>query len=109
MDELVEQLISKVGLDANQANHVMAVVSSFLKDKLPADLLNQLNGVVAGLGDAAGQATDAAKDAAAGAQAAASDAAGAATGAAGDAQDKAQDAAGGFMSKIGGLFGGDSR
>ena len=109
VEELIQQLMKQVGLDADQARQVMGVVSSFLKDKLPADVMNQLDGAIAGLGDAAGQAAGAAKDAAEGAADAASNAAGAATDAAGAATDKAQDAAGGLMSKIGGLFGGDDK
>jgi uncharacterized protein YjbJ (UPF0337 family) len=102
MEELIQQLIKQVGLDPKQAQQVVAVVSSFLKDKVPADLLNQVSGLVGGLGDVAGDAADTAKDAASGA-------ASSATAAAGAAQDKAEDAAGGIMSKLGGLFGGDNK
>lgn len=105
MEELIQQLIKQVGLDANQAKQVMGVVSTFLKDKLPADLMNQLNSAVGGLGDAA----DAAKDAAAGAAGAAQDAAGAAGDAAGAAADKAGDTAGGLMSKLTGMLGGSDK
>jgi hypothetical protein len=105
MEELIQQLIRQVGLSPDQARQVMGVVSTFLKDNLPADVMNQLSGAVAGLGDAAGQAGDAAGAAAAGAK----DAASGAASAAGTATDKAQDAAGGVMSKLGGLFGGDSK
>ncbi|MFN8518362.1 MAG: hypothetical protein U0667_02995 [Chloroflexota bacterium] len=98
MEELVHQLIKQVGLDPKQAQQVIGLVTGFLKDKLPADMLNQVSGLVGGLGDVAGDAAGAAKDVA-----------GAAGDAAGAAQDKAEDAAGGIMSKLGGLFGGDSK
>jgi hypothetical protein len=125
MEELVQQLISKAGISQAQAQQVVGVVSSFLKDKLPADVLNQVTGLLGNLGDAAGQAAGAAKDvagqAAGAAQSAAGQAAGAAqnvagqaagaaqgaSGAASAAADQAQDAAEGIMSKIGGLLGGD--
>jgi len=109
VEELIQQLIKQVGLDPKQAQQVVAVVSSFLKDKVPADLLNQVSGLVGGLGDVAGDAADAAGDAAAAAKDAASGAASSAAATAGAAQDKAEDAAGGIMSKLGGLFGGDSK
>jgi len=109
MEELVQQLIKQVGLDAKTAQQVIGVVSTFLKDKVPADLLNQVSGLVGGLGDVAGDAADAAKGAASSAADAAQGAASSAADAAGAAQDKAEDAAGGIMSKLGGLFGGDSK
>lgn len=98
MDGLVKELIAKAGIDASQAQAVVEVVTGFLKDKLPADVMNQVSGLVGGLGDLAGDAAGAAKDAA-------SDAAGAAQDAAGDAKD----AAGGIMGKLGGLFGGGDK
>jgi hypothetical protein len=109
MEELLHQLISKVGLDAKQAEQVIGVVTGFLKDKVPADMLNQLSGLVGGLGDVAGDAAGAAKDVAGAAAGAAKDVAGAADDVASAAGDKAEDAAGGIMAKLGGLFGGDSK
>lgn len=107
MEELIQQLVKQVGLDPKQAQQIMGVVAGFLKDKIPGDMFNQLNGVLGGLGDLAGQAQDAAAGAANAAQDAAAGVAGSAADAAGAAQDKAEDAAGGIMSKLGGLFGGD--
>ncbi len=102
MEELVQQLIKQVGLDPKQAQQVIGLVTGFLKDKLPADMLEQVSGLVGGLGDVAG-------DAAGAATGAAKDVAGAADDVASAAGDKADDAAGGIMAKLGGLFGGDSK
>jgi hypothetical protein len=114
MDELIQQLISKVGLTQAQAQQAMGLVSSFLKDKLPADVLNQVSGAIGGLGDVAGNVAGAAQNVAGQAAGAAQNAAGQAAGAAGaagaaasSAAGQATDAAGGLMDKITGMFGGD--
>lgn len=130
VDDLIDQLVQRFGLSAEQGQEVLGVVMGFFKDKLPADLMNQLTGAMPDLGkvlgdvqgavsDAAGQATAAAADAAGAAQGAVSDAAGAAQGAAGaatdaagsakdaaaDAAGSAKDAAGGLLDSVKGLFG----
>jgi hypothetical protein len=118
MDELIQQLTAKVGLTQAQAQQVMQLVGGFLKDKLPADVLNQVTGALGGLGDMAGDVTGAAQNAAGQAAGAAPNAAGQAAGAASGAAssagtaastatDQASDAAGGIMSKISGMFGSD--
>lgn len=130
MDELIQMLVSKVGLSQAQGQQVLTVVMGFLKDKLPTDVMGQLGSALPdmgklldGVGDAAGAATAAASnaagaassavsgaagaatDAANSAAGAATDAAGAAAGAATDAAGAAKDAAGGVMDSIKGLFG----
>lgn len=94
MDELVAQLVDKVGLTQDQAQQTMEAVQSFLKDKLPADVMDQIGGALGGVADVAGDAAGAAKGAA-----------GDAAGAAGGAADAAGDAAGGVMDSIKGVIG----
>ena len=122
MDELIEQFTSQLGLSKEQGQQAVTLVMGFLKDKLPADLVNQigaavpdLGGLISGLGEQAGaiagSATDAAQGAVDAAQAAAGDAADAAkgaadaaTGAAGDAASGAKEQAGGLLDSVKGLF-----
>jgi hypothetical protein len=96
MDELLEMLTNKVGLSPDQAKQALGGVMSFMKDKLPADVMDQITSLpgvgdfMNSLGDAAGAATDAA---------------GAATDAAAGATDAATDAAGGVIDSVKSLFG----
>ena len=81
MNELLEQLKSKVGLDDEQAGGALATVIEFIQDKLPAPIAAQLAGLIGmGGGD--------------------DDAEGGDAGGLGDLADKAKDA-------LGGMFGGD--
>ena len=50
MDELVAQFTEKLGLAQQQGQEAIAMVMSFLKDKLPADLVNQIGAAVPDLG-----------------------------------------------------------
>ena len=61
MDELIAQFTEKLGLSAEQGQEAVGMLMSFLKDKLPADLVNQigsavpdLGNVLSGLGEQAG-------------------------------------------------------
>ena len=116
MDELIGQLTSKIGLTQAQAQQVMGVVGSFLKEKLPADVLNQVTGAIGGLGDVAGNVAGAAQNVAGQAAGAAQNVAGQAAGAAGaagaaasSAAGQASDTAGGIVDKLTGLFGGSDK
>lgn len=79
MNELLEQLKSKVGLDDEQAGGALATVIEFIQDKLPAPIAAQLAGLI-GMGGGDEEGGDA--------------------GGLGDLADKAKDA-------LGGMFGGD--
>ena len=94
MDQLIKQLVDQVGLTPDQAQQTLEAVQSFLKDKLPADVMEQFDGVIGAVGDVAGDAAGAAAGAA-----------GAATDAAGDAADAAKDAGSGVMDSIKGVLG----
>jgi hypothetical protein len=65
MDQLIEQIVARVGLSQEQAGQVVEVVQGFLKDKLPADLMGQLSGALGAVGDTAGAAVGTATGAAA--------------------------------------------
>lgn len=117
MEELLNQLMAKTGMSADQAKGALGVVMGFMKDKLPADLMNQISGVFPDMGQMLGDATGAAGDAASAVGGAAAGAAGAAAGAAGDAAaaagnaasgaaGAAKDAGGGLMDSIKKTFGG---
>lgn len=91
MDQLIDQLVDRVGLTRDQAQQTVEAVESFLKEKLPTDVMEQIDGAIGAVGDVAGDAAGAA--------------AGAATDAAGDAADAARDAGGGVMDGIKGALG----
>ena len=50
MDELVKLVSSKVGISPEQAQQAVTTVIGFLKEKLPAGLGSQLEGLVGGGG-----------------------------------------------------------
>ena len=50
MDELVKLVSSKVGISPEQAQQAVTTVIGFLKEKLPAGLGSQLDGLVGGGG-----------------------------------------------------------
>lgn len=106
MEELLNQIMSKTGMSGDQAKQVLGVVMTFMKDKLPADLMNQISGVFPDMGQMLGDAAGAVGDAASGAASAAQGAASAATGTASDAAGAAKDAGGGLVDNIKKTFGG---
>ena len=58
MDELITQITERTGVTADQAREAVQVVTGFLKDKLPAPIAAQVDGLLSGqnMGDAAQQA-----------------------------------------------------
>ncbi len=54
MNELLEQLKSKVGLGDDQANGAIQTVLEFLKDKLPGPLGDQVSNLLGGDGEGGG-------------------------------------------------------
>ena len=111
MDELLAMLEKEVGLSPEQAKGAIGGVMSFMKDKLPADVMDQITSLP-GVGDfmnslsgAASGAVDAATGVAGAAAGAATDAAGAATDAAAGAKDSASSTASSIVDSVKGLFG----
>jgi len=58
MDELIQMVAAKTGLPADQAKSAAEAVIAFLKDKLPAGLGGQLDGLLAGGGGGLGNITE---------------------------------------------------
>jgi hypothetical protein len=60
VDELVNMISSKVGISADQSRQAVNMVLGFLKDKLPAPIASQVEGLLGGqgTGDVANQAKD---------------------------------------------------
>jgi uncharacterized protein (DUF2267 family) len=50
MDELIQQLKSRVGLDDNKAHSAVQTVLEFLKQRLPGPVANQLDSAISGGG-----------------------------------------------------------
>jgi hypothetical protein len=50
MDDIVKQLVDKLNLDEGMAKQVLEVVLNAIKDKLPAPLAQQLDGLLDGNG-----------------------------------------------------------
>lgn len=50
MDELVKLVVAKTGISEEQARGAVATVIKFLKDKLPAPVAGQIDGILGGAG-----------------------------------------------------------
>ena len=50
MDELINMVSSKVGISADQASQAVNVVLGFLKERLPAPIASQVDGLLSGQG-----------------------------------------------------------
>lgn len=46
MDELVKLVSSKVGISEDQARQAITIVVNFLKERLPAPIAGQVDGVI---------------------------------------------------------------
>lgn len=59
MDELIKLVTQKAGINQDQAKKAIETVLGFLKDKLPAPVAGQIDGLLkgdaSGLGDVAGK------------------------------------------------------
>lgn len=60
MDQLIQQITTKTGISDQQAREAVQVVAGFLKEKLPAPIAGQVDGVLgnADAANMAGQAFD---------------------------------------------------
>jgi uncharacterized protein (DUF2267 family) len=50
MDELIKQVTQKTGISKEQAQVAVQTVITFLKDKLPAPIAGQIDGILGGGG-----------------------------------------------------------
>ena len=64
MDELINLVSSRVGISTDQSRQAVNVVLGFIKDKLPAPIASQIEGMLSGqgTGDIANQAASALGD-----------------------------------------------
>lgn len=46
MDELIKQVVQKTGISEDQARQAVTVVLNFLKERLPAPLASQVDGIL---------------------------------------------------------------
>ncbi|MDX6612514.1 MAG: hypothetical protein QOD75_1700 [Blastocatellia bacterium] len=58
MDELIKQVSDRTGISQDQARTAVTTVLGFLKDKLPAPIASQLDGLVGDSASAAGGVAD---------------------------------------------------
>ncbi len=61
MNELIAQVTQKAGISSEQATSAVQTVMTFLKEKLPAGIGSQLDGLVGGGESSGGVAADAMK------------------------------------------------
>jgi uncharacterized protein (DUF2267 family) len=54
MDELVKLVVQKTGISEDQARQAVTVVINFLKERLPAPIASQVDGLLSGQGGGAG-------------------------------------------------------
>jgi hypothetical protein len=62
MDELIRQVTERTGISEAQARSAVETVVGFLKDRLPAPIAGQLDGVIGGAGGAVAGLADQAGD-----------------------------------------------
>jgi hypothetical protein len=62
MDDLIKQVTERTGISESQARTAVETVMGFLKDRLPAPVAGQLDGLVGGAGGAIGSVADTAGD-----------------------------------------------
>lgn len=58
MDELIKQVSERTGISQDQARTAVTTVLGFLKDKLPAPIAGQIDGLIGDSANAAGGAAD---------------------------------------------------
>jgi uncharacterized protein YjbJ (UPF0337 family) len=86
VDELIAQITEKTGVTTEKAKEMVAVTAGWMRERVPADVADQLGSILSGAGDMAGSATEAASGAAT-----------AATGKAGDLWTTAKGTVSGFV------------
>ena len=62
MDDLIKQVTEKTGISESQARTAVETVMGFLKDRLPAPISGQLDGLLGSAGGAVGTVADTAGD-----------------------------------------------
>lgn len=62
MDDLIKQVTERTGISESQARTAVETVLGFLKDRLPAPIAGQLDGLIGGAGGAIGSVADKAGD-----------------------------------------------
>ena len=62
MDDLIKQVTERTGISESQARTAVETVMGFLKDRLPAPVAGQLDGLISGAGGAVGTVADKAGD-----------------------------------------------
>jgi hypothetical protein len=93
MDDLINQIVEKTGVTAQQAQDGVGLAVEWVKERLPSDVVDQFGGVLDGAGNMASGAVDKAKDAGGSVSSLASSGAGAS----GSAWDKAKGAVSDLM------------
>lgn len=62
MDDLIKQVTERTGISESQARTAVETVMGFLKDRLPAPIAGQLDGLLGTAGGALGSVADTAGD-----------------------------------------------
>ena len=62
MDDLIKQVTERTGISESQARTAVETVMGFLKDRLPAPIAGQLDGLLGSAGGAVGTVADTAGD-----------------------------------------------
>lgn len=62
MDELIKQVTERAGISESQARSAVETVIGFLKDRLPAPIAGQVDGLIGGAGGAIGGIANTAGD-----------------------------------------------
>jgi len=97
MQDLINQIVDKTGVTAQQAKEAADMAVDWVKDKLPEGIRGTVSGILDGAGDMAAGAVSKSEDATGSAASVAGGAASSATEAAGSMWDKAKDTVGDLM------------
>lgn len=97
MDDLINQIVEKTGVTAQQAKEGVGIAVEWVKEKLPDEVVDQFGGVLDGAANLTSGAVEKAKDAGGSVSSAAGAAASSGAGAAGSAWDKAKGAVSDLM------------
>jgi hypothetical protein len=97
MQDLIDQIVEKTGVTAQQAKDSANIAVEWVKDELPEDIRGTVGGILDRTGDIAADAVTKSKNAAGSAAGVAGDAASSATESAESMWDKAKDAVSDLM------------
>ena len=97
MEDLINQIVERTGVTAQQARESVSISAAWIRERLPSDVVEQFGGFLDGAGNMATGAIDKAKDAGSSVTSAAGGVAASGAEAAGSAWEKTKDSVSDLM------------